>query len=61
MGMQKDPGYTVTKASLQCTADLIKELLQGLPAGLPNGKLLDYWATLSSCLTNFEICIDPYR
>ena len=30
-----------------------------MPMGLPNSKLLDYWATLSSCLTELEVSMDP--
>ena len=40
-------------------AGLTKELLQNVPVGLPNSKLLDYWATLSSCLTELEVSKDP--
>ena len=43
---------------LQCIAGLTKELLQGVPAGLPDSKLLDYWATLSSCLTGLDLNVD---
>ena len=42
----------------QCIAGLTKELLQGVPAGLPDSKLLDYWATLSSCLTGLDLNVD---
>ena len=52
-------GYPVTEPSLQCTAGLTRELLQDVPTGSPNSKLLDYWATVSSCLTNLEILMDP--
>ena len=45
-------------AVFQCTAGLTKELLQGVPAGLPNSKLMDYWATLSSCLTELDLEMD---
>ena len=44
---------------LQCTAGLTRELLQDVPAGTPNSKLLDYWATVSSCLTDSELFMDP--
>ena len=57
--MQMDPCYTVTKAYFQCTAGLTTELLQGVSAGPANSKLLDYWATLSSCLTDLEFLINP--
>ena len=40
-------------------AGLTKELLQNVPVGLPYSKLLDYWATLSSCLTALEVSMDP--
>ena len=30
-----------------------------MPAGPPNPKLLDYWATLSRCLTHLEVSMDP--
>ena len=56
-GLQKDPGCIVRKA-FQCIADLTKELLQGVPARPPDSKLLDYWATLSSCLTNLDLEVD---
>ena len=33
--------------------------MQGVPGGPPDSKLLDYWATLSSCLTDLDITVDP--
>ena len=47
------------KAFFQCTADLTKEFLQGVPMGSPDSKLLDYWATMSSCLTDLEVSMNP--
>ena len=49
----------LSKAVFKCTAGLTKELLQGVPAGLPRSKVMDYWATLSSCLTELHILMDP--
>ena len=49
----------MTKACSQCTAGLTKEILQGVSAGPAYSNLLDYWATLSSCLTDLELFIDP--
>ena len=43
----------------QCAAGLTRELLQSLPARPPDSKKLDYWATLSSCLTDLDIAMDP--
>ena len=57
--MQKDLCYTVTKACCQCTAGLTTKLLQGVSAGPAYSNLLDYWATLSSCLTDLEFVINP--
>ena len=56
--LQKEPGFC-HKGFFQCTAGLTKELLHGLPTGSPNSKLLDYWATLSSCLTDLSFLVDP--
>ena len=33
------------------------DFLQGLPTGPPNSELLDYWATMSSCLTDLQIAM----
>ena len=30
-----------------------------MPTGPPDSKLLDYWATLSSCLTDLDMTVDP--
>ena len=49
----------MTKACSQCTAGLTKELLQGVSAGPAYSNLTDYWATLSSCLTDLEFFVDP--
>ena len=53
--MPKHPDYTVTRLP----AGLSRKLLQGAPAGPPRNKLLDYWATLSRCLTDLEVSTDP--
>ena len=42
-----------------CTAALTRELLQVVPMGQPDKEVLDYWATLSSCLTDLDITVDP--
>ena len=42
-----------------CTAALTRELLQVAPMGPPDSEVLDYWATLSSCLTDLDITVDP--
>ena len=56
--LQKDPG-SCHKGFVQCTAGLTMELLKGVPTDPPDSKLIDYWATLSSCLTGLSISIDP--
>ena len=56
--LQKDPGSLLSQGLFQCFAGLTTELLQGVPAGLPDSKLLDYWATLSSCLTGLDLNVD---
>ena len=56
--LQKDPG-SCHKGFFQCIAGLTKELLQGVPTGSPNSRLLDCWATLSSCLTGLSFTVDP--
>ena len=43
--------------SFKCPAGLTKELLQGSP--VPHSMLMDYWATLSSCLTELDLLMDP--
>ena len=43
------------KACVHSTAHLTIRLLLGEPAGLPKSKQLDYWATLSRCLTDLEV------